>query len=395
MPMPHTPAPARILLVRADAIGDHILFSGILPHLKSRFPDSRIALACPDSVAELFRACPFLDELFPFNKRRLHRRAFYRLWLSTRIRLFRADWAINTVFSRDSASDLVTAFSGARVRVAHHGDLSNMKASKKAKADSRYSHMIEAPSDFRCELDHHADLLAFLDAPGNVEPRVWIPDSDKAWAAKLLADHGIAPASALAIFPSPLHSIRLYPYYTEILANFQKHHPAPILALGAEADLEEAERILRPLTGPRLNLCGKTTLTQAGALLQLCRAGFGAETGLAHLAAAVSCPHAVLLGGGHFGRFMPSSPHTHAACHPLDCFGCNWSCTQNRPICIQDIPTPVIQKALDAAWTSSIPGPLAYAESSRLPISNAWCCKNRPYKSESVRINSSPEGTKP
>ena len=63
---------------------------------------------------------------------------------------------------------------------------------------------------------------------------------------------------------------------------------------------------------------------QSAALIKRCRLVIGAETGLAHLACAVGTPNVILLGGGHFGRFMPYAATTTVVCLPLECYGCNW-----------------------------------------------------------------------
>jgi hypothetical protein len=68
-----------------------------------------------------------------------------------------------------------------------------------------------------------------------------------------------------------------------------------------------------------------------------------------HAACAVGTPNAVLLGGGHFGRFMPYDGATVAAALPLDCFGCDWRCRFDRPVCVRDVPVEVVALAIGLA----------------------------------------------
>jgi len=72
----------------------------------------------------------------------------------------------------------------------------------------------------------------------------------------------------------------------------------------------------------------------------------GAESSGAHLACAVGVPNVVLLGGGHFGRFMPYSRLTSAVVLPLDCFGCNWRCHHARAHCVKDVAADVLAEAI-------------------------------------------------
>ena len=72
----------------------------------------------------------------------------------------------------------------------------------------------------------------------------------------------------------------------------------------------------------------------------------GAETGLAHAACAVRTQNVVVLGGGHFGRFMPYSNLTSAVILPLSCYGCNWWCKYKKSYCVDEIDTRVIEEAI-------------------------------------------------
>jgi ADP-heptose:LPS heptosyltransferase len=59
----------------------------------------------------------------------------------------------------------------------------------------------------------------------------------------------------------------------------------------------------------------------------------GNETSATHIAVAVGTPSICLLGGGHFGRFVPYPDGVGGTIpvpvhHAMDCFGCDWHCTQ-------------------------------------------------------------------
>jgi len=75
----------------------------------------------------------------------------------------------------------------------------------------------------------------------------------------------------------------------------------------------------------------------------------GGETGLAHMACAVGTPNVVVLGGGHFGRFMPYSPLTTCAILPLLCFQCDWKCPYDRAHCVKDLAPEVVTRAIRTA----------------------------------------------
>ena len=336
--------PRRILLVRADGIGDHVLASGLLPLVRERFPGAVLTVACPDLVQDLFAACPWVDRVIPFNKRRLHRNPAYRLWLAARLRMVRADLALNTVHSRDSASDLLCRMSGAPVRVAHLGDGVNLKPQRKLRNDRGYTHLVEPGPGDATELDHHQRLLAFLGVAGEVRPTAWVSGADRERAARLLREHGLDGPPCLAFFPGTGDPIRFYGDYGTVLAGFRDRTEAGVVCLGGAGDRDWAEAVLGGLPGPKANLCGATSLPQAAAVLERCRLGFGAETGLAHLAGAVGTPHLVLLGGGFSGPLhagLPPSPAWSA---------CRWPATAARGTAASSAPIACGTSRPERCW---------------------------------------------
>jgi ADP-heptose:LPS heptosyltransferase len=98
-----------------------------------------------------------------------------------------------------------------------------------------------------------------------------------------------------------------------------------------------------------LNWAGRTNLSQLTAVLAGAKLLLANETSATHLAAAAGVPAVCLLGGGHFGRFMPyeaeesdERPLPQAVIHRRDCFGCNWLCkykvAEGEPVpCVEGI----------------------------------------------------------
>lgn len=123
-----------------------------------------------------------------------------------------------------------------------------------------------------------------------------------------------------------------------------------------------AQALEQQLPGRTLNLCGRTTLLETAALLRRCRLYVGAESGGAHMACAVGVPNVVVLGGGHFGRFMPYSRLTTVVSLPLDCFGCNWRCQYANAHCITSLLPEVLAKAIAAALKRPKERPAIFAQ---------------------------------
>jgi ADP-heptose:LPS heptosyltransferase len=82
------------------------------------------------------------------------------------------------------------------------------------------------------------------------------------------------------------------------------------------------------------------------------------DTGVTHLAAATGTPSVCILGGGHYGRFLPyaalhdrniAPPQT--VIHKMDCFGCDWRCIYKIAT---DAPFPCIANvSVDSVWQAT------------------------------------------
>ena len=65
------------------------------------------------------------------------------------------------------------------------------------------------------------------------------------------------------------------------------------------------EQILKQSDAPLQNLCGQTTLMELAGLLSHSRLTISNDTGVVFLSSAVETQSVCIVGGGHFGRFVP------------------------------------------------------------------------------------------
>lgn len=367
-PQPHPLEPKHILWLRPDAIGDGILSSAMLPRIRRRFPSARLTVFVQQSVAPLYEPCPFVDEILCFQPEETDDPVqFLRRW-SERIWTLGADCLLHSVYSRQFLMDGLVYASGIPERIGMEGNCCNIHPEKKAKSDGWYTWLIPSEGDWKPELERHRDFLRGLrcdDQP--LKPIVWLTAEDEAYAHKWLEENQINPEQLVVLFAGARVSLRHYEGYGKALEETALKHRLAVAALGAKEDFEINQRNLDWLKerGIRtFNLCGRLSLRQSAAILKQCRLAVGAETGLAHLAAAVDVPHVVVIGGGHFGRFMPYSPKTTLAALPLDCYGCNWLCRyeQERNYCIQDLQPAVLSEAIRETFEKSSSKPRIFIQ---------------------------------
>lgn len=315
----------RLLLIRNDSLGDNVLFSSVLPHIRRKFIGWEITLVCKESVKPIYNLCPFIDEVIAINA---HYRKEY-------------DLAINSVYSRTLLGDNLTFEAGAKETIAFRGDNQNIPPDKIIEWENnnkKYSKLIEMPlSHNSFEIDKYYYLLYELGIIAkDLKPQVWLePDScsDR--------DHIVIFCSGGWLYKNVLNLGR-------VLSNFVDDN-TKVIALGLGGFYESfiGQVNLDAIKGgEKINLCGETSLLQAMQIINNSKLVIGVDTGLGHVACALDKDNIILVGGGHPGRFFPYHPKTIIVKKEMDCYGCNWRCTMHKKIDCMDIPDETIKEKI-------------------------------------------------
>lgn len=339
--------PSRILWVRTDSIGDNILSMSMLSHLKTRRPDAEITVLCQEHIAELYETCPEVNNIIPFNRIRALNDDNYRLSILEKLKQLNAEICLNSVYSRELLTDFFVIGSGAPERVAFFGDCCNISADVLVKNNHYYTSLVQADSEHKSELEICKDFLIGLGITvDHLEPALHLTNDDIAFCDYIFEKHHLVPEKTIALFAGTQVRIKSYENYKEALDNICRENGFSVIALGNDADFSINQHNLPKLTSGVYNFSGTTTLRQSAAIISRCRLVVGGDTGLAHIACAVGTPNVILVGGGHFGRFMPYSPLTSVVCLPLECYGCNWECRFSTVHCVRGIAPSVIKSAI-------------------------------------------------
>ena len=381
-----------ILWIRPDSIGDNVLAASMLPHIRKKYKNAKITIVCQEHIAKLYEACPYADNIIALNKGRFLQNEQYYEEIRNSLRTLKADLSLHSVYSRELAGDLlVIDCSKAEERVALEGDTHNILANQKSKLDKLYTRLLPSKGKHKLELNRHRDFLRGLniDVP-SLKPMIWTTVEDEEFAENFFEENSFRPEHTIALFAGAQQRQRLYDKYGESLSEFCKKNHLSVIALGAENDRDINQRNLDPIGVKTVNLSGKTTIRQVAAIMKRSRLTVGAETGLAHISCAVGTPNVILLGGGHFGRFMPYSPLTSIVCLPLKCYGCNWGCRYQDSHCIKGIKPEVVAEALRQTFANPSEKTRVFAQGESLwepnPWQPAWCSFEEHLDIDTVKI---------
>ena len=345
-----------LLLVRLDAIGDFVLWLDSAKEYRRLFPKQKITLIANSAWVDLARDLPHWDEVWAVDLHRFTRHPLYRSKMLRQVCQANFAVAIHPTFSRTLLhGDSVIRASRAIQRIGSIGDFSNISAHDKAIGDRWYNRLLPASPLPMMELQRNAEFIRHL--TGN-EFNASIP--------KLPEFAKLQPQGAYFIlFPGASWHGRQWPTqrFAQVLEQIHRHYQWQAVLCGSSAENVLCQAIADESQVACLNLSGQTTLADLAELIRSAQLLIGNETSAVHLAAAVGTPAVCIMGGGHFGRFMPYPDPMKGlkplvAAHQMSCFNCNWRCSQPHdpagPMpCIAAVTVKVVleraQQALDSA----------------------------------------------
>jgi ADP-heptose:LPS heptosyltransferase len=336
-----------LLVIRTDGLGDLLLALPALRYFRESFGACRITLLTRRESVEIAQLCPDVDEVIEWDKEKYAKSLFYRLRFVRALRSRGYAVAIHSTYSREPFTDEVVCCGLAEQKIGFDGNLNNISAKQKAKNDPYYTRLITPLASGLLEIDRNRDFAEQVTgqkiAPADFQPHIWLTESDRTAAAKLLKEARLNPESDLmvALFPGASWDAKLWPYdfYAQLADKILDHYPARIVICGAAADVRGAEKVQAKMSGQAINLAGKTTLRELAAVFEACGLFIGNDTGPLHLAVSVGTPTLGIIGGGHFGRFYPYGDlDRHRMVHKqMDCYYCDWKCIHETVRCIQEI----------------------------------------------------------
>jgi ADP-heptose:LPS heptosyltransferase/glycosyltransferase involved in cell wall biosynthesis len=337
----------KILWIRTDAIGDNVLAASMLPYIKEKYPNSVIIAVCQEYIKEFYQACPYVNDIVTYDETRVYCDEIYANTFLEHLRLLNSDIALNTLYSRKPITDIISLASAAKDRIARYGNKDNISEDEWQKNNKYYTLLIESDKENKCELERHSDFLEGIGINSNVlNPLIWLKPEDEKFADNFFKDNELDPKKTIALFAGTQFDIKDYDSIGLALSDICKENDFSIIALGSKDNFEINQKNINEAGVNSFNLSGKISLLQSASILKHCKLAVGADTGLAHIACAVGIPNVIVMGGGHFGRFIPYSNLTSVVCLPLDCYGCLWHCQYNTNFCIKSISPKILEIAI-------------------------------------------------
>lgn len=327
----------KILLVRLSSIGDVLLTTPLLRALKTRHPDARITFVTKTALLPLLEHNPRIDELIGYDPARPIR-------------------PLARYLARGGFTDRLDLHGNLRTRLLRwlvpgrwHGYPKHRAARSLLIRTKRNWYR-----DTRPVPERYFDAARDLDVTPDGKPlEMFIGRDAMDEAGRRLREKGIGQGRALvALAPGAQHATKRWPARQwQILAATLTEQGSDVVVLGGPAESALGEDIATAAGDRAVSVAGLVGLGVSAALLKLARCAVTGDTGLMHLAAAVSTPVVALFGPTvqPFG-FFPYHARATVIERDLPCRPCSAMggpvCPLGHHRCLGDITTDQVFDAV-------------------------------------------------
>ena len=316
-----------------------VLLTPALRALKNAYPEANVALLLRPRVADLMETHPYVDTCIVDTKNRGRYRSLTGLVRRIHSAAFDAAVVLHPASFRNA---LLPFLARVPIRVGTNVSGRGMLLTASCEDDTRVHEVHRYLRVLRLlAIDASPDFLEF-----------WHTDADREMIQDLLHAEGVSSTDRLIA----LNLGTTWRTKQWDIANFVKvieqivHQTSDtsVLLTGSSAETELAAAL--PTSLPAINLVGKTSILQLGALLERCEVCLTCDSGPMHIAAAVGTPTIALFGPTDPVRHKPYGAGHTVVEKPVVCRPCyKQKCyRQDAPhLCMMEIGPAEVVKTLE------------------------------------------------
>lgn len=273
----------KILFITLSNVGDAIMTTPVLQALHNNYKDAKIDIVADHRSSEIFSNCPFRGDIFIKNKKSFLR-GVPDLLRKLRARQYdlivdlRTDGLVYLLHGRKKLTKRHRGKTGAHAVQQHMGVIGSV---------------------------YHNRTIP--------ECHIWTGQGDEDFARSVIGE--MIGKRILSLGPGANSQKKIWPVenYTALIKKLAGDFDAVVI-LGNGQDAALAKDITAPAGMTVLDLCGRTTILQAAAVLQYAIVFIGSDSGLGHMAAARGVPTITLFGPGEPERYLPWSEKSQYVC---------------------------------------------------------------------------------
>lgn len=377
-----------ILFVRLSYIGDILHATPAARWIKEQHPDAKLHWIVTPSMVELLDGNPYVDEIIPWERdeyeahsKKLHIPTMWRMWweLKAKLEPYKFDVAVDV--QGRLITGLVLLASGAPIRLGLGGtkELNWLFTNYKTKpsTDHVIKRYVEVAQLLKEAVARQADLDTPLKTVDNLlEPETlnnvsankmyhmdfYVPSKLHTWAEeqwKTIDNHTslnrgeVEKPLRVGLVLGTSWATKEWPQekWYSLIKSLQ--YRANFVCLGGPKEAIQYKPLMDSLAAEgidqiMLNMLGKTTLQEVGALIESCDVVVTADTGSLHIALALNKPVVALFGPTDPKLWGPLTGTFKVLINDeLDCLGCRKRrCPKPDQYCMSGIEPVRVKKAI-------------------------------------------------
>ena len=328
IPSPQAQSQKYILIVRTDLLGDFIIWANAFKKISQKYKEQnyKVLLVGNEIWIPLAQKLEIADVYIPLNRKKYFKNFTYRKKLFDELNKYEIEFLFQTAYSRDFAvADSIVRNVHAKVKLAFKRKEEAEYSFWNLLSDTWYSKLISPNNYNQFEFYRVKEFLNEI----NINFEKYSTDISTSFEKKE------AKKKYFVVLPGANESRRcLEPEkFADIITNIKNLTGWDCYLCGSKGEMKLGEKIQSLLKFNCTDIIGQTSLIELGNVLNNSELVLGNETGTLHYASALNKKAVCVLGGGHFGRFMPYDKNAAgnlitptAVYKKMGCFNCHWRC---------------------------------------------------------------------
>lgn len=336
----------KILIRSTNWIGDAVMTTPVVRSIRQNYPDAHITLLALPWVADVFSACPHIDQIFVYDKKGIHKGVKGRLKLVSDLRAGAFD--ITFLLQNAFEAALITTLAAIPARAGYTTDGRRLLL----------THPVKKTADIgtKHQVHYYQQILTGLGLGIGPDTLELFLDTKAVREAEELLDQSNIQPPFIGLNPGAAYGpAKRWPAekYGKLAKELSNTTGGTCLIFGTDADQQTAEEIAGIAGDLILDLTGKTSLSLALALIDRCQVFITNDSGLMHVAAALQTPLVAVFGSTDHIATGPYSDRAVVIRKEMECSPCmKTHCPEKHFKCMQTITVQEVAKAAHALLTT-------------------------------------------
>lgn len=310
--------------------------------IRKRFPNTHVSLLAKPWVVPVFENSEHIDRLLIYDDKGRHKGVLGKFRLARDLKKYHFDAAILLQNAFEAA--LITFLAGIPLRIGYNTDVRQFLL----------THAVSCTNEIKekHQTEYYLNIIREIGMEeDNLELYLKLNQKDRFRAEKTLLEHHLSDDDKLVgINPCATYGpAKQWPYdrYARLADKIQAFTKGRVIIFGGPNDRHLGENISQRMEHRPLDLTGKTSLSEAMALIEKCDLFITNDSGLMHVAAALDVPLIAVFGSTNSITTGPSNQNSRIVQVPLECSPClRPECPKGHLDCMDQISVEMVFKVV-------------------------------------------------